>query len=159
MPPLPAYHPLRQNYLDGCYLRYDDYDFYPEVLSRIDTTACNATSYAGNKAVFSANVGKLIRNLTAMAPRNGGFYASSFSNGGNATNAMACGWRAASDIISCLPTVESRSVWSGCYLRYSTYRFYNNSAAPTAPSSGGVMLILSLKVAKNRIFYMFVVQR
>lgn len=149
-----------RNYLDGCYLRYDDYDFYPEVLSRSDTTACNATSYAGNRAAFSANVRMLIRNLTAMAPSNGGFYASSSSNGGNATNATAYGlaqcWEyvnrsscrmclenAASNITSCLPMVEGRSVRSGCYLRYSTYRFYNNSAAPTAPSSGGGMLVLS----------------
>ncbi|XP_077253588.1 cysteine-rich receptor-like protein kinase 3 [Tasmannia lanceolata] len=136
-------------FLDGCYVRYDDYEFFEEALSRDDRTVCgNQTEFSGNQTAFAENAAEVVRNLSIEAPKNNGFFVG-FVGGGNSTayglaqcweflNTSSCGRcleNAASSIGSCLPRGEGRALNSGCYMRYSTQRFYNNSG--NATTSGG----------------------
>ncbi|KAK1269116.1 Cysteine-rich receptor-like protein kinase 3 [Acorus gramineus] len=72
-----------RNYLDGCYLRYDDYDFFGEVTSPLDKTVCNVTDFDGNQTAFMANSARLVRNLSSQALKNDGFFVGSVGEGGN----------------------------------------------------------------------------
>ncbi|KAK5776612.1 cysteine-rich receptor-like protein kinase 3 [Gossypium arboreum] len=139
-------------FYDGCYLRYDDYNFFDESLSETDRTVC-ATKDVGlsNETGFRANVMQLVRNLTVEAPKNDGFFVGSMGKGNNVSvyglaqcwelvNASACEdclVNAVSRISSCLPKEEGRVLNAGCYLRYSTNKFYYNSTAPPVGGNRG----------------------
>lgn len=125
-------------FLDGCFLRYDSYAFFNEsVDSALDTVNCNSTVGVGSgvDSQFRTNVGELIDNLTATALVNGR-YAVRESKGVfglaecwntvSREGCRACLGKASREIRGCLPSKEGRALNSGCYLRYSTEKFYSN---------------------------------
>lgn len=151
-------------FFDGCYLRYDDHDFSGEILSRDDKKVCGSREFSGNKTIFKRNVVDLVRNLSAQGANNGGFSFGSLRRE-NVTvyglvqcweylNSSACGTclaNAISRVSSCPPKNEGRALNSGCYLRYSTHKFYNNSGTPPIVQNHGanhlaVVLAASLSV-------------
>ncbi|KAK9270876.1 hypothetical protein L1049_026462 [Liquidambar formosana] len=106
-----------------------------------DKMVCGSKDFGGNQTVFNANAIKLVRNLSAEAPKNGGFFVGSVSNGNllvyglaqcwelvNGSTCEKCLANSLSKIGSCLSKEDGRVLNAGCYLRYSTQRFYNNSA-------------------------------
>lgn len=127
-------------FYDGCYLRYDDYDFFREALSVEDRAVCGSKDFDGNQTVFKANAIELVVNLTTEAPKNDGFFVASVTRGNLSVYGLAQCWEFVNgsdcekclanttlEIDSCLPKEEGRVLNAGCYLRYSTQRFYNNS--------------------------------
>ncbi|KAH9708783.1 cysteine-rich receptor-like protein kinase 3 [Citrus sinensis] len=139
-------------FYDGCYLRYDDYDFFNESLSSQDRTVCGSKDFGGNNTVFGANAIELVRNLSVQAVKNDGFFVGSvtFSKGNVSVHGLAQCWEfvngsacenclenAVSRIASCTQKEEGRVLNAGCYLRYSTQRFYNNSGPDPVPGNGG----------------------
>nr|DAD34525.1 TPA_asm: hypothetical protein HUJ06_005165 [Nelumbo nucifera] len=138
-------------FYDGCYLRYDDYEFFGEALSPADRTVCGTTGFGGKRTAFRVNALELVKNLSAEAPRNDGFFVGSVDRGNstvyglaqcweylNASSCRSCLQSAVSEIDSCLPNVEGRALNAGCYLRYSTDKFYNNSGTDAVGGDGGV---------------------
>ena len=127
--------------MDGCYLRYDDYNFFNDTLDSQDTTVCGTQDFVGNRSVFGANVEELVRNLSVEAPKNENFFVG-FVNKGNITvYGLAQCWELVSrtgcerclanafhNISSCTPKEEGRVLNAGCYMRYSTQKFYYNSS-------------------------------
>lgn len=137
-------------FLDGCYLRYDDYNFFNESLSSTDKTVCGAKDFGGNKTIFGANAVELVRNLSVQAVKNDGFFVGSVSRGNVSVYGLAQCWEfvngsacenclenAVSRIASCTPKEEGRALNAGCYLRYSTQKFYNNSIIEQRIEIGG----------------------
>ncbi|XP_047960868.1 cysteine-rich receptor-like protein kinase 3 [Salvia hispanica] len=137
-------------FYDGCFLRYDDYMFFNESLSSLDTTVCAAADFAGNRTLFKDNVSKLLRSVTAVAPTNNGFFTGFVSDGNLRVYGLAQCWEsvrgsgcvdclenAVSRVDSCPPKVEGRALNAGCYLRFSTTKFYNNSIIDSANGNGG----------------------
>ncbi|XP_021293456.1 cysteine-rich receptor-like protein kinase 3 [Herrania umbratica] len=138
-------------FYDGCYLRYDDYNFFSESLSEGDRTVCNTSDVASsNPTVFRDHVLQLARNLSVEAPKNDGFFVGSVSRGNvsvyglaqcwelvNRSACQACLANAVSRIRSCLPKEEGRALNAGCYLRYSTEKFYYNFTAPSITGNRG----------------------
>ncbi|GMY35586.1 cysteine-rich receptor-like protein kinase 3 isoform X2 [Fagus crenata] len=127
-------------FLDGCYLRYDDYYFFNETLDVEDRTLCGARDFVGNSNVFGANVKELVRNLSVEAPKNDNFFVGSVNKGNVTVYGLAQCWEvvngsacekclanAVSNISSCTPKEEGRVMNAGCYMRYSTQKFYYNS--------------------------------
>lgn len=129
-------------FLDGCFLRYDNYSFFQEpVSSTFDNVTCgpnNATVSGEDRnrraSLFSRNVDYAVGNVTSIALRNGGFG----TVGMNGVYALAQCWqsvptqgcrqclqKAATAVRGCAPKEEGRGMNSGCYLRYSTTKFYN----------------------------------
>ncbi|KAJ6721893.1 CYSTEINE-RICH RECEPTOR-LIKE PROTEIN KINASE 3 [Salix viminalis] len=147
-------------FYDGCYLRYDDYDFFNETLSAQDKTICATGDFSGgNKTVFSANVLDLVKNLSVQAPKNDGFFVGSVDRGNvsvfglaqcwefvNGTACETCLTNAASKIGMCAPKDEGRVLNAGCYLRYSTQKFYDNSTIPSRKNKrhGRLTVILAV---------------
>ncbi|XXG84034.1 hypothetical protein AAC387_Pa10g1648 [Persea americana] len=142
-----------RSFFDGCYLRYDDFDFFGEALSPEDRAVCGVRDFQGNKTAFASNVVGLMRNLSVKAQKNNGFFVG-FADGGNSNlNSTAYGlvqcWKsinassckrclenAVERVGSCLPKEEGRVLNAGCYLRYSMQKFYNNSATDDASGGG-----------------------
>ncbi|XWS63690.1 hypothetical protein CRYUN_Cryun06bG0123200 [Craigia yunnanensis] len=138
-------------FYDGCYLRFDDYNFFNESLSEGDRTVCATKDVASsNQTVFRANVMQLVRNLSVEAPKKDGFFVGSVSRGNVSVYGLAQCWElvngsacegclanAVYRITSCLPKEEGRVLNAGCYLRYSTEKFYYNSTAPPVVGNRG----------------------
>ncbi|XP_042487141.1 cysteine-rich receptor-like protein kinase 3, partial [Macadamia integrifolia] len=143
-------------FFDGCYLRYDEYDYFSEALSPEDRTVCGNQSFAGNRVAFRANAIQLVKNLSAQAPNNGGFFVGYVDRGNstayglaqcweylNASSCSSCLRNGVSRIVSCLPNGEGRVLNSGCYMRYSTQKFYDNS---TSDAAGGGRRVLEFLI-------------
>lgn len=127
-------------FYDGCYLRYDDYMFFNESLSAADKTVCGKDDFVGNQSLFRSNVVELVKNLSLEGVKNDGFFVGEVHRGNLSVYGLAQCWEfvkgrncqrcladSVSKIGSCVPKDEGRVLNSGCYLRYSTQRFYNNS--------------------------------
>ncbi|KAL2564497.1 hypothetical protein AAZX31_19G057100 [Glycine max] len=125
-------------YLDGCFLRYDNYSFYSEGTdpSR-DAVNCTGVA-AGDEAErveLQERVGRVVDNVVNIAERDGngfgvgeveGVYAlaqcwNTLGSGG----CRECLRKAGREVKGCLPKKEGRALNAGCYLRYSTQKFYN----------------------------------
>ncbi|XAR48090.1 Non-specific serine/threonine protein kinase [Bertholletia excelsa] len=128
-------------FYDGCYLRYDDYMFLNESLSSVDEEVCGQDDFGGNETVFKHNVVDLVKNLSLDGQRRGGFSVGSVNRWNvsvyglaqcwefvNGSGCGACFADAVSRIQSCIPKKEGRVLNAGCYLRYSTQKFYYNSS-------------------------------
>ncbi|KAI4329894.1 hypothetical protein MLD38_028227 [Melastoma candidum] len=151
---------------DGCFLRYETYDFFvdrrPDPRKEMDASICGTEDYAGGDVtLFSEMVAELGRNLTVEGVRNGGFYAGEAARGnvsvyglvqcweyakraGECGKCLADGMRRAS---SCVPKTEGKGLGDGCYVRYSTQKFYSNDTAPRPFGGDEGQLRLSIILA------------
>ncbi|KAF9623279.1 hypothetical protein IFM89_000768, partial [Coptis chinensis] len=128
--------------LDGCFLRWDNYNFYDEAIdSQLDRRVCNSTDVATEESLkleFTARVKQVTRNVMDTAVTNGGFGVAEMKRGAaslyplaqcwktvNRTGCEVCLEKAVSEVNQCLPGREGRAANTGCYLRYSTKKFYN----------------------------------
>ncbi|ESQ28160.1 hypothetical protein EUTSA_v10018240mg [Eutrema salsugineum] len=140
-----------QVFSDGCYIRYDDYNFFNETLSLQDRTVCAEKEITGvNRTLFRDNAAELVRNMSVEAVRNGGFYAGFVERRNVTVHGLAQCWeplnrsgcveclrKASEKIGSCLDKEEGRVLNAGCYMRFSTQKFYNNSGNSTSDGNGG----------------------
>ncbi|EYU44774.1 hypothetical protein ABFS82_08G009500 [Erythranthe guttata] len=150
-------------FLDGCFLRYDSYAFFNESSDAVlDTVNCNSSVGVGGGVVdleFGKNVGELIDNVTASAVASGA-YAVQGSKGVfglaecwntvSREGCRACLAKANREIRACLPNKEGRALNTGCYLRYSTEKFFSNQSHDSNHNSGvsrtGATLAIVLSV-------------
>ncbi|KAL3511316.1 hypothetical protein ACH5RR_030717 [Cinchona calisaya] len=138
-------------FYDGCYLRYDDYMFFNDSLDAGDKVVCGVNEFGGNQSLFRANVAELVRSIVDLkGSKNDGFFKGSFSRGNltvyglaqcwefvNGSSCNACLADSVSKIGSCPPKDEGRVLNAGCYLRYSTQKFYDNSSSAAPSGNGG----------------------
>ncbi|XP_047182161.1 cysteine-rich receptor-like protein kinase 42 isoform X2 [Vigna umbellata] len=127
-------------YLDGCFLRYDNYSFYAEVSDPLRDTV-NCTSQHGTvvdkteRLELEESVGRVVETVTNRALANGGGFGVGEVEG---VYALAQCWntigsdgcreclrKAGKEVRGCLPKRDGRALNAGCYLRYSTNMFYN----------------------------------
>ncbi|KAL2240543.1 cysteine-rich receptor-like protein kinase 42 [Sesamum indicum] len=150
-------------FLDGCFLRYDSYAFFNESVDPAwDKVNCNSSvgSAGGVGLEFEKDVRELIDNLTARAVVNGRyavmgnkgvFGLAECWNTVNREGCRACLAKASRDIGGCLPGKEGRALNTGCYLRYSTQKFFSNQSQETNSNSGasrrGAIVAIVLSVA------------
>ncbi|KAL2519552.1 Cysteine-rich receptor-like protein kinase 3 [Abeliophyllum distichum] len=111
---------------------------------------CGVADFGGNQSLFRESVEDLVRNMSLEGPKNDGFF-TRFVNTGNFTvyglaqcwefvNGSDCGTclkNSVENFSSCTPKTEGRILNAGCYLRYSTTRFYNNSGTDESNGNGG----------------------
>ncbi|PIA61822.1 hypothetical protein AQUCO_00200072v1 [Aquilegia coerulea] len=131
-------------HLDGCFLRWDNYNFYQEAVDdKLDRRVCNTSAASTEdylKLEFTAKAKEVIENVTRIAMANkDGFAVAETKRGVVSVYALAQCWKtvnntgcrmclekAAREVNQCLPGREGRALNTGCYLRYSTERFYND---------------------------------
>ncbi|MFS8030219.1 putative non-specific serine/threonine protein kinase [Helianthus anomalus] len=113
-------------YLDGCFVRYDNYSFFQEAIDpATDATNCNSSLPEGGSFDFNRSVVDLVGNVIQRAVRYGGFGSTdlkgvyglaqcwdSLSN----EECSLCLNKARSEAISCLPSAEGRVMNAGCFL-------------------------------------------
>ncbi|QCD95262.1 interleukin-1 receptor-associated kinase 4 [Vigna unguiculata] len=127
-------------YLDGCFLRYDNYSFYTEESDPLRDTVNCTTQYGAvageaERLVFGKSVGKVVENVVRVAVNEGRGFA---VGEGEGVYALAQCWKsvgekgcgdclkkAENEVKGCLPKKEGRALNSGCYLRFSTVKFFN----------------------------------
>ncbi|KAF8037050.1 hypothetical protein BT93_B0079 [Corymbia citriodora subsp. variegata] len=146
-------------YLDGCFLRVDGYDFYNETVDPThDMLNCssNSTVPAERAAEFSDRVDRVLRNVLASAVLNKGFAVAGEDGAGGVTGVYAlaqcwstldasscrvCLENATSKARSCAPREEARAMNAGCFLRYSTTKFYS---VPVSGESARVCITIAM---------------
>ena len=144
-------------YLDGCFLRYDNYSFYTEDTDPLrDTVNCTSQYGAvvgdGEKLVFAESVAKVVESVVRVAVNEGrGIFA---VGEGGGVYALAQCWKtvgvkgcsdclrkAENEVKGCLPKREGRALNTGCYLRYSTVKFYNQGGEDGQGDGKSVVLV------------------
>lgn len=131
-------------YLDGCFLRYDSYNFFNESVDSSDTMNCS-TSLRGedDRVEFKESVGVLIDNVTSLAVLKGGFSVMKVKGVFGLAQCWKslskeackeCLEKAGNKVRGCLPGREGRGLIAGCYLRYSDNKFYNEDGDTVASS-------------------------
>ncbi|RZC79652.1 hypothetical protein C5167_042225 [Papaver somniferum] len=164
-------------YLDGCFLRYDNYSFFGEAVDKKHDKAVCGKPFASivkqdySKLEFTQSVIQLIHNVTRIAIENDGFGVSDIKSGLATVYSMAQCWKplsshkckecldeAAHEIRNCTPSIEGRSLNAGCYLRYSTTKFYSTVAEnmnDTGFSHIGVTVAIALAASAFSLLCLF----
>lgn len=143
-------------YLDGCFLRYDNYSFYSEDTDPLMDTV-NCTTQHGlvvdeaERLKLEKSVGKVIDRVALMAVAKGGGFAVGEVEG---VYALAQCWntvgtegcrdclrKGGKELRGCLPKRDGRALNAGCYLRYSTEKFYNEQGASEGGNGKCVALV------------------
>ncbi|KAK1569170.1 hypothetical protein Q3G72_033386 [Acer saccharum] len=160
-------------YLDGCFLRYDNYSFYHESTSPlIDSVTCSSqNSTVVSRNTFLESVGYAVGNVTKIAAAEGtggGFGAVSV----NGVYALAQCWesvgrdgcrecleKAGKAVRGCGVKTEGRGLNAGCYLRYSDYKFFNYGDEETQQNHGysrlGSTIAISLATFAFVVLFFF----
>ncbi|KAF7819551.1 cysteine-rich receptor-like protein kinase 42 [Senna tora] len=126
-------------YLDGCFLRYDNYSFYSEATdSATDRVNCSSkygeVRDGGERWEHEKSVMEVVEKVVRVSVRQGGFgvgevggvyaLAQCWESVGS-DGCRDCLEKAEKEVRGCLPKREGRALNAGCYLRYSTEKFYN----------------------------------
>jgi hypothetical protein len=119
-------------YLNGCFLRYDNYTFFEESVDVThDTNMCGSTQ-RGEPTVDPSRVTSVILNVSKGEHRfavdeEGGVFA--FAQCWETVDKWSCQRclrEAAQRVQECVPSTEGKSLFTGCFMRYSTRKFYND---------------------------------
>ncbi|KAJ4802074.1 cysteine-rich RECEPTOR-like kinase [Rhynchospora pubera] len=161
-------------YLDGCFLRYSDFDFFSDGVDGSDNFTCGNSSYAGSVSVFGNTTERLMGNLTEVASslRNGYFQVgSSDVVADTKVYGMAQCWKtlnesecrdclsnARKNVLSCVPAKDGMVMNAGCFVRYSIDPFYLSSSSPSNGSSARrrAIVILACIVAVLAVIGIFI---
>eukprot|EP00253_Pinus_taeda_P026691 PITA_26691 len=140
--------------LDGCFLRYDDHNFYNDIESRKETPIsilCN-TGNSSQPQQFTTAVRALLSNSTAIAQQSPKLFAADSvaapRNISQTIYSLAQCWRdlsrtscgscltfAVENIFQCQSGALGAQVGSqNCYLRYEVYEFFNATVLSPPPS-------------------------
>ncbi|KAL2510419.1 Cysteine-rich receptor-like protein kinase 2 [Forsythia ovata] len=145
-------------YLDGCFLRTGNYNFFQEYTGQSDTAVC------GNRTqksfAFQVSARQAVVQAVSAAPNNKSYARSqvpvSRTNESayvladcwrtlSASSCRACLQNASASILGCLPWSEGRALNTGCFLRYSDTNFLN--PIPKNGSSRGKNNFILLSIA------------
>ncbi|KAL1831408.1 hypothetical protein ACET3Z_001059 [Daucus carota] len=120
-------------YLDGCFLRYDTYDFFDE---SVDPSHDRVNCSGGLRVEegFRESAGVLIDKVSRLAILKGGFGVMEVEGvfglaqcwrSLSKESCVECLEKAAKEVRGCLPSRQGRGLMAGCYFRYSDHKFYN----------------------------------
>ncbi|XP_076893050.1 cysteine-rich receptor-like protein kinase 2 [Bidens hawaiensis] len=126
-------------YLDGCFMRLQNYTFFEEYTGPNDTTICGNTTQ--KSMLFQESTSRAVVNAVSRALRNSDYFAREeiLVSGSNdsvyvlaecwetlsPSSCKACLENSSSSITKCLPWSEGRVLNTGCFMRYSDTNFLN----------------------------------
>jgi hypothetical protein len=137
-------------YLNGCFIRYDNYNFFHEAIDPMnDAVVCgeptNALTDSFLHMEFKQRLAAAIQNVTAMALGNGTFAAAEAKGRVFSVYALAQCWntldkdecrkclaKAGSKLSQCAPGSGGSAFFAGCYMKYSTRHFFKKSVESKA---------------------------
>ena len=141
-------------YLDGCFMRAQNYSFIEEYAGPSDHAECG--NQTRKNSTFQESARQAVNQAVADALSNNNGYAKSkvvvpgTANESayvlancwktlNASSCRACLENASASILGCLPWSEGRALNTGCFMRYSDVDFLNRE--PDNGSSRGILLL------------------
>ena len=155
-----------RTFIDGCFMRFENYIFFDEYKGPEDTAVCG--NLTQNDPNYRQAAKEAVMQVVNVAPGNRGFAKARVSVAGRANESAAYAlgqcWRslnrsscrlclqiASASMLSCLPVSEGRALNTGCFMRYSNTDFLNkdiknSSRGKTDPAT------LSLEYA-YQLFY------
>ncbi|KAG8383210.1 hypothetical protein BUALT_Bualt05G0160800 [Buddleja alternifolia] len=126
-------------YLDGCFMRGDNYYFFQEYTGPNDHAVCG--NITRNDSTFRESTRRALLQAVSFAPNNNGYARARVPVTGtgndamyvlascwrtiNASSCRACLENASKSILGCLPASEARTLNTGCFMRYSDTNFLN----------------------------------
>ncbi|XP_050205691.1 cysteine-rich receptor-like protein kinase 2 [Mercurialis annua] len=141
-------------FLDGCFMRSENYSFYEEYKGPGDHAVCgNATRKSSS---FTESVRRALSSTVLSAPSNKGYgrvqvavpgsneSAYVLANCWNTLNASSCSLcleNATASVSGCLPWSEGRALNTGCFMRYSDRDFLNPETR-NGRSEGSIIVIV-----------------
>ncbi|CAM8972670.1 unnamed protein product [Rhodiola kirilowii] len=148
-------------FLDGCFLRYDQRTMIDQFADKTNDRV-NCSSVDGNlddqlmRMEFGKKVRIALQNITFKAPRSQGFAVAESKGGVNRVYVLGQCWemvtedgcRACLDnagqmlMTECVPGNEGRALNAGCYVRYSTEKFYGDKAERVTYDEKGTLMIV-----------------
>ncbi|XP_042499859.1 cysteine-rich receptor-like protein kinase 2 [Macadamia integrifolia] len=145
-------------YLDGCFLRFDNYSFYQEFTGPGDKALCGNTSRKGPE--FQTSARKAVLDAVAAAPDQGGYSKSVVLVTGstndsayvlancwktlNANSCRTCLAEASASMMGCLPWSEGRALYTGCFMRYSDTNFLNQEQSSGKSKGIKVAIVVAI---------------
>ncbi|KAK9276791.1 hypothetical protein L1049_006327 [Liquidambar formosana] len=126
-------------FLDGCFMRAENYSFFEEYTGAGDRAVCgNATR---KSSAFQVSARQAVVQSVSTALNNNGYARAEVAVSGTANQSayvLANCWRtlntsackaclenASTSILGCLPWSEGRALNTGCFMRYSDIDFLN----------------------------------
>ncbi|KAF8016261.1 hypothetical protein BT93_H1692 [Corymbia citriodora subsp. variegata] len=145
-------------YLDGCFMRAENYSFFKDYTGPQDTAVCG--NVTRKDTTFQDSARKAVADAITRAPNNTGYARAEVVVSGtanesayvlancwrtlNATSCRACLKNASASILGCLPKSEGRALNTGCFMRYSDINFLNNQ--PGKGSNKGTIILITVSV-------------
>ncbi|XP_060196194.1 cysteine-rich receptor-like protein kinase 2 isoform X1 [Lycium barbarum] len=158
-------------YLDGCFMRSENYTFYEQYLGPEDRHVCGNRMTKGS--LFQQNARQAIQQAVANAPSNNGYARAQVSVPGpsnetayvladcwrtlSSNSCAACLQNASASMLGCLPWSEGRALYTGCFMRYSDTNFLNAISTNGGSSSGGKVAVIVIVVVSSMLILEVVV--
>ncbi|KAE8652043.1 hypothetical protein Csa_018624 [Cucumis sativus] len=138
-------------FIDGCFLRFENYSFFDEYKGPEDTAICG--NFTQNDPNYRQAAKEAVMQVVDGAPDNRGFAKARMAVAGmaNESAAYALGqcWRslnrsscstclqiASASMLRCLPRSEARALNTGCFMRYSNTDFLNQDIKNSSRGGG-----------------------
>uniref|UniRef100_A0A5B7A7L9 Putative cysteine-rich receptor-like protein kinase 2 n=1 Tax=Davidia involucrata TaxID=16924 RepID=A0A5B7A7L9_DAVIN len=147
-------------YLDGCFMRAENYSFVEEYTGPGDKTLCGNTTQ--KDSTFQESARQAVLQAASDAPNNNGYARVQVPVPGtanesayvlsdcwrtlNASSCRACLENASNSILGCLPWSEGRALNTGCFMRYSDTNFLNPELG-NGSSKGNIIVIVAAVVS------------
>ncbi|KAD2803940.1 hypothetical protein E3N88_37317 [Mikania micrantha] len=150
-------------YLDGCFMRLQNYSFFEEYKGPNDTTVCGNTTRTS--ILFQNATRQAVGNAVTGALRNNDFFAREEMLVPGVNNSIyvlaecwktlspnscrACLENASESISKCLPWSEGRVLNTGCFMRYSDINFLNPIPIASRSSNTGRIIVIVVSVVSS----------
>ncbi|XVE92378.1 hypothetical protein REPUB_Repub01dG0092300 [Reevesia pubescens] len=161
---LPQCYPYNSGriFLDGCFMRSENYSFFEEYMGPDDRAVCGNTSRKGSN--FQDSARQAVAHAVAAAPENEGYAKAQVAVPGtnesayvlvncwrtvNDSSCKACLENASASILGCLPWSEGRALYTGCFIRYSDTDFLNKE--PGNGISRGTVIIIVVSIVSSLV--------
>ncbi|KAG2243717.1 hypothetical protein Bca52824_094445 [Brassica carinata] len=143
-------------YLDGCFVRADNYSFYREPVTHQDIKLCGGDEESSPE--YKGLVKEMTKTIVDTAPYSQGFSVAKKGVHGLTAYGLGicrptldeelcklCLTDGALSATSCSPATEGFVLNAGCYLRFSNYTFYNERE------------LLSMSLTKEHVLHILVI--
>ncbi|XP_049404808.1 cysteine-rich receptor-like protein kinase 2 [Solanum stenotomum] len=145
-------------YLDGCFMRAENYTFDHQYLGPEDRHVCG--NRTRKDSLFQQTARRAVQQAVTNAPNNNGYARAELAVPGatnetayvladcwktlSANSCRACLENASASMMGCLPWSEGRALYTGCFLRYSDINFLNAIASSEDSSPNVVVIVIAV---------------
>ncbi|KAA8533175.1 hypothetical protein F0562_033292 [Nyssa sinensis] len=137
---LPQCYPFNSGriYLDGCFLRSENYSFFEEYTGPEDGVLCGNTTQ--KDSAFQKSARQAVLQAASDAPNNNGYARVRVPVSGTANESAYV-------LSDCWRTLDGRALNTGCFMRYSDTNFLNPD--PQNGSSIGTIIVIVVAVVSS----------